>query len=77
MNTWYDSYRTVHLSRTNLGTLPRLFCKTLLLDLKMFFDSTIKLVELYGTVENVLPKNFLIFRNKRGNVPYRPSPYRI
>ena len=34
---------TVHLSRTNLGTLPRLCCKNLLLNFKMFFDSPIKL----------------------------------
>ena len=38
---------TVHLSKTNFGTLQHLWSKTLLLDLKMFFNSLIKLDELY------------------------------
>ena len=73
----HSSIYTVPLGKTNYGTLRRFFCKTLLLDLKMFFDSGIKLVELYTAVENVLPKNFSIFGKKRRNVPYRPSPYKI
>ena len=51
-------YRTVHLSGTNSGTLHGLCCKNLLLDFKMFFNSYIKLNELYVTVEKHLQKNF-------------------
>ena len=62
---------------TNLGTLCNLWSKTLLLDLKMFFNSLIKLNELYETVEKHFQKNFSIWLHNWGNVPYRSTPYRM
>ena len=68
---------TVHLSKTNLGTFCGLCCKNLLLDFKFFFDSPIKLNELYGAVEKHLQKNFWFLQDKHYNVPYRLSTYKM
>ena len=46
-----------------------------LLDFWNVFDSPIKLND--GAVENVLLKNFWFLQDKRRNVPYRLSTYKM